>query len=386
MPKKVSKIKKPKIAKTIKAKNKVRSMKEIIDQEGVFVIAEIGKNFIQSQESQPIDTYLKNAKELIDAAVEAGAHAVKFQTHEVEDEQMNIHVVSPHFKGSDRYAWVKRNTEEAPIEFFKELKDYSDKRGIIFFSTPMSRKAAIKLENIDVPIWKVGSGDVQDHVLLDFITKTRKPIIISTGMVSLKELDEVVDYITSRESPLTVLYCISEYPCPPEYFNLSTIEHFKEKYPDVTIGFSDHSVGDMTIPLAAVKMGAKVIEKHFSFSRDLWGSDHKASITPDEMKDLINAIKNNEYHKVDTDIYYGKKNKELEGAKNKFRPYFNKSLVAACDIPKGTVITEDMVYAMRPRMHIDGLPSNHFHSILNRKTKKDLKKYEPISKKHIHLK
>jgi sialic acid synthase SpsE len=155
--------------------------------------------------------------------------------------------------------------------------------------------AAIKLENIDVPMWKVGSGDVQDHVLLDYITKTGKPIIISTGMVSLAELDEVVDYITSRNSPLTVLYCVSEYPCPPEAFNLSTIEYFKEKYPQAIIGFSDHSVGDNTIPLAAVKMGAQVIEKHFSLDRGLWGSDHKASVTPDEMKQLVSGIKKNEY-------------------------------------------------------------------------------------------
>ncbi len=366
-------------------KKRLRSMDEIIKKDGVFVIAEIGKNFIQSQESQPIDIYIKNAKALIDAAYEAGAHAVKFQTHEVEDEQMNIHVVSPHFKGSDRYNWVKRNTQEAPIEFFKELKDYSDKKGIIFFSTPMSRMAAHKLENIDVPIWKVGSGDVQDHVLLDFITQTKKPIIISTGMVSLAELDEVVDYITKRESPLTVLYCVSEYPCPPEYFNLSTLEHFQEKYPHITIGFSDHSVGDNNIPLAAVKMGAKVLEKHFSFSRDLWGSDHKASITPAEMEQLIKSIKTKAYKKVNTDIYYGDKKRELEGANNKFRPYFNKSLVASRDIPKGTVITSDMVYAMRPKMHIDGFPSNHFHNIINKKTKKNLKKYDPLSDKNIHL-
>lgn len=361
-------------------------MNDIISDEGVFVIAEIGKNFIQTEKPQTTNEYLKNAKDLIDAAVEAGAHAVKFQTHEVEDEQMNIHVVSPHFKGSDRYAWVKRNTEEAPIEFFQELKDYSDKKGIIFFSTPMSRKAAIKLENINVPIWKVGSGDVQDHVLLDYITRTGKPIIISTGMVSHSELDDVVSYISQRQSPLIILYCVSEYPCPPENFNLSTIEYFRDKYPNAIIGFSDHSVGDNTIPLAAVKMGAKVIEKHFSFSRDLWGSDHKASITPDEMKDLINSIKKGKHEKVNADIYYGNREKELEGAKNKFRPYFNKSLVAAKDIPKGTIITEDMVYAMRPRMHIDGLPSNHYHMILNKKTKKDLKKYDPISKKHINLK
>lgn len=350
---------------------------------GVFIIAEIGKNFIQTQESQQFGVYLKNAKELIDRAKESGAHAVKFQTHEVEDEQVNIPIVSPHFKGADRYEWVKRNTEEATIEFFKELKRYADKRGIIFFSTAMSRKAALKLEKIKVPIWKVGSGDVQDYILLNRITKDKKPIIISTGMVSLKELDEVIKYIKKKGSPLTVLYCISEYPCPPELFNLSTIEYLKKKYPKVTIGFSDHSVGDNTIPLAAVKMGALVLEKHFSTSRDHWGSDHKASILPHEMKELVDAIKNKSYEKINEKPYYGKKNKELEGAKNKFRPYFNKTLVAGKDIKKGTKIKEEMIYAMRPRMYLDGFAANKVSSVVGKKARRDIKKYEPIKKVDI---
>lgn len=372
------------VKKSKKSKKSVsHAISKVISKDKVFVIAEIGKNFIQTEGSQSIEVYLNNAKKLIDVAYEAGAHAVKFQTHEVEDEQANIKVFSPHFNGSDRYAWVKRNTEEAPIEFFKELKEYSDKKGIIFFSTPMSRKAAMKLHDIDVPFWKVGSGDVQDHVLLDFITKTKKPIIISSGMVSHKELDEVVGYITKRGSPLIVMYCVSQYPCPPESFNLSTIEYLKEKYPEVIIGFSDHSVGDNTIPLAAVKMGAQVIEKHFSFSRDLWGSDHKVSMTPDEMKSLVQGIKDGKYNDIDTKPFYGKKKKELEGAKNKFRPYFNKTLVAGRDIKAGTIITSDMIYAMRPRLHLKGLFSNMFHDILGKKIVKDIKKFEPISKKHI---
>ena len=382
------KIKKPvKSYKAGKNKNskivKPHAISKIISKDKVFVIAEIGKNFIQTQESQPLKVYIKNAKKLIDEAVKAGAHAVKFQTHEVEDEQANINVVSPHFKGSDRYSWVKRNTEEAPIEFFKEIKRYSEKKGIIFFSTPMSRMAAVKLENLDVPFWKVGSGDVQDHVLLDFLTKTQKPIIISTGMVSHKELDDVVNYITKRGSPIIILYCVSEYPCPPEAFNLSTIEYFKEKYPHAIIGFSDHSVGDNTIPLAAVKMGAQVIEKHFSLDRGLWGSDHKASVTPEEMKQLVSGIKKNEYKKIDTNIFYGQKEKELEGAQNKFRPYFNKTLVASRDIKAGTIITSDMVYAMRPRLHLNGIFSNFFHDILDKKIIKDIKKFEPLTEEHV---
>ena len=361
----------------MKAKTKQKKA-NILDTDKVFVIAEIGKNFIQSEDERQYEEYLANAKKLIDAAKEAGADAVKFQTHEVSDEQLNIPIVSPHFKGSDRYSWVKRNTEITPLKFWVELKAYADKKGIIFFSTAMSRKAAEKLESINVPLWKVGSGDVDDYVLLDYITKTGKPIIISTGMVSLDELDRVITHIQKRNVPLTVLYCVSEYPAPKEYFNLATIEYLKEKYPDVTIGFSDHSIGH-DIALAAAKLGAKVIEKHFSLNRELWGSDHKVSMTPSEMKAMVEALRTNVHKKVSHEAYYGEKGRELEGATNKFRPYFKKTLVVAKDIQKGTVITSDMVYAMRPRMYSVGLPSDKFHDIVGRKIKKDLKGYDPIT-------
>lgn len=355
-----------------------KDFNKIISDGEVFVIAEIGKGFIQTEEPQSFAVYLQNAKDLIDSAVETGVQAVKFQTHEFEDEQMRFEVTSPHFKGSDRYSWVKRNTEATPLGFWKELKEYTESKGLIFFSTPMSRKSAEKLESLDVHLWKVGSGDVEDYVLLDFLIETKKPIIIATGMVSLSELDTVVSYITSRGSPLTVLYCVSEYPCPPEKFNLSTISFLKEKYPNVTIGFSDHSVGDNTVPLSAVALGAQVIEKHFSLSRDLWGSDHKVSMTPGEMKDLVRGIKSGLYKNIDTSPFLGKKDKELDGATNQFRPYFNKSLVFGRDVKAGEVITQDMVFAMRPRIYLDGIHANELQSVIGKKVKNDFKKYDGI--------
>jgi len=350
----------------------------LLDKDYVFVIAEIGKNFIQSEDNRCVEEYLQNAKDLVDAAVEAGADAVKFQTHEVEDEQLNINIVSPHFKGSDRYSWVTRNTNATPLEtFIKPLKKYCDEKGIIFFSTPMSKKAAQKLQKVDVPFWKVGSGDAQDYPTLDYLASTGKPIIISNGMVSFDELDETVKYLQSKNAPVALLYCISQYPASSDYFNLSTIEKLKEKYPDITVGFSDHSVG-YDISLAAVKLGASIIEKHFSLSRDLWGSDHKVSMTPEEMKSMVSAIKSHRYKDINEAPFYGNKEKELEGADNKFRPYFNKSLMAGCDIPEGTVITKDMVFAMRPKMYAKGLPSEKFDEVVGRKIKKSIKKYDPI--------
>jgi len=357
---------------------KISGSEKILGGDAVFIIAEIGKNFIQTKEERSFEEYLKNSKELIDAAVYAGADAVKFQTHEVEDEQLNIAITSPHFSGSERYSWITRNMNATPLSFWREIKSYCDQKGIIFFSTPMSRKAAQKIAPLNLPLWKVGSGDIFDYVMLDFLIETKKPIIISTGMTSLEELDEVIEHIQKQSISLVILYCISKYPCPPEDFNLGTIEYFKEKYPDAVIGFSDHSIDGHNVDLAAIKLGARVIEKHFSFSRELWGSDHKASITPEEMKKMVMAIRAKEYKQIDVKPYYGVRDKELEGAHSQFRPYFNKALVASMDLPAGTILEREMVFAVRPKMYSKGLPAHKFYGILGKRLKKDLRKFNPI--------
>ena len=349
--------------------------------EEVFFVAEVGKGFIQTKENRPRAEYLTNAKRLIDAAVVAGADAVKFQTHEVSDEQADISVTSPHFKDAERHAWVKRNTEATPLSFWQELKNYADRKNVIFFSTAMSRAAAQKLSQVGVPLWKVGSGDVEDFLMLDHMVETGLPIIISTGMVSFAELDKIVDYFRSRETPLAILYCVSEYPCPPEKFNLASIERIKEKYPEVVVGFSDHSVGDLNPVLAAVKVGARIVEKHFSLSRDLWGSDHKVSMTPAEFAEMVKKVRAGEHKKVAHQKFYGDKKRELDGATNQFRPYFKKSLVAARVIKKGEKITKNMIHALRPAFHLKGLPSRDFHKVVGRKVIRQIKKGEPLTNK-----
>lgn len=340
-----------------------------------FFIAEIGKNFIVTEQDQTTEQYLENAKRLIDAAVNSGAHAVKFQTHEVEDEQYAVSVTSPHFPLKDRYSWVARNTEATPLAFWNELSSYAKKKGILFFSTPMSRKAAKKLADIDVPFWKVGSGDVQDFVLLDYLISTKKPIIISTGMTSLAELDRTVQYILSRGSELAILYCISKYPAPPEDFNLQTISYLQERYPSVIVGFSDHSLGDDTIVATAVSLGARIIEKHFTLDRTYWGSDHKVSLTPTEFRAMVNYVNGKQ---VSDPAYYGLREKELDGAKNEFRPYFHKSLVAGRDIEKGEIISMDDVYAMRPHSILRGIPSHGIHRVVGKSAPRSFRKYDVI--------
>lgn len=354
---------------------------KILGGEEVFFVAEIGKGFIQTKEERPTAEYLANAKRLIDEAVVAGADAVKFQTHEVDDEQADIPVVSPHFESAERHAWVKRNTEATPLVFWQELKNYADKKGIIFFSTAMSRLAAEKLTKVGVPLWKVGSGDVEDFLMLDHMIGTGLPIIISTGMVSFAELDGVVDFLKSRKAPLAILYCVSEYPCLPERFNLASIERIKEKYPGVVVGFSDHSVGDLNPVLAAVKVGARIVEKHFSLSRDLWGSDHKVSMTPVEFAEMVKKVRAGAHQKVAHQKFYGDKERELDGATNQFRPYFKKSLVAARVIKKGEKITKNMIHALRPAKHLKGLPSRDFHKVVGREVIHQIKKGEPLTNK-----
>ena len=354
----------------------------------VFVVAEIGKNFIQTAEERPVSEYLENAKALAKAAKDAGADAVKFQTHNVEDEQLNLpDVVSPHFKGADRYSWVTRNTNATPLDaFWRPLKAYCDELGIIFHSTPMSRGAAKKLNELGAELWKVGSGDILDFVTLDYLASTGKPIILSSGMSTLEEIDKSIDFLKRRNAPVILLHCVSKYPCPPEGLNLSTIGFLRERY-GIPVGFSDHSIG-IDSALAAVALGAQVIEKHFSFARDLWGADHNVSMTPDELNALVVGIRELERHPAKRAEYLekdvvkagmGSGAKVLQEDEAVFRPYFRKSLMAGCDIPAGAIITTEMLYAMRPQAHAGGLPSEEYERVLGKTVQAPLRKYDPIT-------
>ncbi len=357
---------------------------------GVFVVAEAGKNFIETEEDQPVAVYLENAERLARLAKDAGADAIKFQTHDVEDEILNIPFVSPHFpdsKSGDRHSWISRSTKATPVnEFWQPLKKYCDEIGIIFFSTPMSRGAAKRLEEVQTPIWKIGSGDILDFPLLDFVSQTGKPILLSSGMSTLEELEQAIGFLKKRTEKVALLHCVSKYPCPKEDLNLKTIEFFREQY-NLPIGFSDHSL-DIESALLAVSLGATILEKHFSLSRTLWGPDHKVSLTPEELKLLVrevhlfenNPIRQEEILKRDfAQSCLGSPAKVLQADEEAFRPLFRKSLMAGCDLPAGTMITAQMVYAMRPQALANGLPSERYESVLGRKCKRALKKYEPLT-------
>ena len=335
------------------------------------MIAEIGKNFIQTEEEQSRENYLQNAKDLVDKAKEAGADAVKFQTHFYRDEQWPVNVVSPHFNGLDRYTWVKRNSLITNENWWREIKEYCEDIGVTFFSTPMSRGAAKLLNKIGVELWKVGSGDILDFVLLDYLRQLPQPIIVSTGMSSTKEVDRAVRFITDRNKRLAILHCVSKYPCPIEELNVRTVEFLRTRY-EQPVGFSDHSRGLAGV-LQAVKQGATIIEKHFTADRAWWGSDHKVSMLPDEYREMVKQVRRGVADITDDEIILGTETKKLTDSRSEFRGLFRKSLVCAQDIKKGEIIKPEVLLAMRPQDFLKGLGSEYYEAVVNKIAGRDMK-------------
>lgn len=354
----------------------------IVDQAQVEIqfIAEIGKNFIDVKEELSVEENLNKAIALVKAAKASGANAVKFQTHVLRDEILNTKFVSPHFNSADRYSWIKRNEEATPFkEFWVPLKQYCEYEKIEFFSTPMSVAAAELLQKLNVLTWKVGSGDTTDLPLLKFLCSTKKPIIISSGMVSLKELEFIVNYMNKLGSNPAILYCVSEYPCPAERLNLSTIKYFRKKFPKSIIGFSDHSIDNNSPVKWACHVGARIIEKHFSFDRTSWGSDHKASLLPNEFKEMVNQTRENIFENLLLDkTYVGIENKELEGANNKFRKYFRKGLVYSRNLTAGKKISSNDILSVRPMMMLE-LDAMNLEKVVGKRLNKKVCALQPVN-------
>ena len=342
------------------------------------IICEIGKNFCTTKEEQPISVLLENAKKLIREAKNAGADVAKWQVHNYLDEiHPEAHITSPHFD-QDRYEWVKRNTY--PFSFWLILKAYCEAIGIEFLATPMSRGAAVLLEELGVKRWKIGSGDICDFVLLDYIRQTGKPVILSSGMSSLEELRKAYNYLKEKVDDITIMHCVSIYPCPLEKLNLLTIPFLKKEFPEAKIGFSDHSQG-VVGSLMAKFLGAEVIEKHFTLNKNAWGSDHNISLEPLDFKFLCEDLKKKytleEKKEMETIIKntksLGVETKFINEEEMKFRKVFHKGLFAGRDIKKGEPIAREDIIALRPRG--DAPKSEEYEFYLDKTATKDIPKY-----------
>lgn len=238
------------------------------------IIAEAGKNFIEEEKSNSVESCLRNAKLLAHAAKHAGADVVKFQCHVAEDELGK--------RADSRRAWIELNERLTPYnEFWVPLKEWCDKLGIEFLVTPMSRLAAIKMERL-VDRWKVASPDIFDFELLEFLRDTEKPIILSSGMTTKRDQEDAVRFL-GHDYDYKILHCVSEYPCPLEHANIYEVGYYN--------GLSDHTMSLITGALSVV-LGAEIIEKHFTSGGI--GRDAKVSLEPDQLKEYVQNVRDAE--------------------------------------------------------------------------------------------
>lgn len=297
----------------------------------VYIIAEAGVNHNGS-----LDLALK----LVDAAAEAGADAVKFQTFKADTIVSKTAEKAEYQKANtgnseSQYAMLKRlELSEADHEaLIKRCKE----RGIQFFSTAFDLASIRYLNGLGMPLMKVPSGEITNLPYLRAINECEKPVILSTGMATMDEVKAAVSVFT--KCPLTLLHCTTEYPCPFEAVNLRAMLTLKEAF-RLPVGYSDHTPG-ITIPVAAVAMGATVIEKHFTLDRNMEGPDHKASLEPDELKAMVAAIRNLEQA-------FGDGVKEPAAAERKNIAIARKSIVAKRQIKAGEIFTEENLTVKRP--------------------------------------
>lgn len=312
----------------------------------VAVIAEIGSVH---------DGNFESAKKLIALAKEVGADIVKLQTHIAEAETLKNAPNPPHFTGEPRFEYFKRTGFS--LEQWKALKAHADTIGIEFLSSPFSIEAVDLLEQVDIKRYKIPSGEVTNIPLLERVGRIQKPVLLSSGMSSWEELDEAVETLKkSGCTDLTILQCTSEYPCPPENVGLNILGEMRDRY-KIPVGFSDHTMTNEAA-FAAVALGATVIEKHLTSSRSLYGSDAAHSLEPNEFIELCRGIRSLEQmlaHPVD---------KQSAERYVHMKAIFEKSIVSIVDIPKGVVITADMVAVKKPGT---GIPARKLPAIIGKR-------------------
>ncbi|HEY9449028.1 MAG TPA: N-acetylneuraminate synthase family protein [Gemmatimonadaceae bacterium] len=301
-------------------------------QDGCLIIGEV---------AQAHDGSLGAAHAFIDAIAAAGADAVKFQTHIADAESTAGEPWRVKFSRQDesRYAYWKR------VEFTEEqwvgLRGHAEERGLLFLSSPFSVEAVDLLSRVGVAAWKVASGEVSNPLIFERMATTSLPVILSTGMSPLDEIDLAVQRVKDRGLPLAVLQCTSAYPCPPERVGLNLLPTFRERY-GCAVGLSDHS-GTIYPGLAAAVLGADVLEVHVTLSREAFGPDVVASVTTAELRELVDGVRFIETM-MDNPVDKNSAARDLAP----LRDLFTKSVVARVDLPAGTTLRAEHLAAKKP--------------------------------------
>ncbi len=326
-----------------------------------FIIAEAGVNHNGS---------IELAKKLIDAAVDAGVDAVKFQTFKSEK------LVS---RNAEKAEYQKKSTseEESQFDMLKKLEldveshnvlmNYCKNKGIMFLSTAFDLESIDLLNELGLEIFKIPSGEITNYPYLKKIGKLKKKVILSTGMSNMQEVKEAVNVLKNNGTKdIIILHCNTEYPTPMECVNLRAMNTIKDEL-NVEVGYSDHTLG-IEVPIAAVAMGAKVIEKHFTLDKNMEGPDHKASLEPQELKEMVLRIRN-----IEKALGNGKK----EPSKSEFKNLgvARKSIVADRKIKKGEIFTEDNITCKRPG---NGISPMKWEEVIGKIAVKDFDEDEMI--------
>jgi N,N'-diacetyllegionaminate synthase len=300
------------------------------------------------------DGSLGLAHAFVDAIADAGADAVKFQTHIAAAESTPAEPFRVAFSRQDtsRYDYWKRM--EFTEEQWRELAVHAGTRGLVFLSSPFSIEAVDLLERIGMPLWKIPSGETSNAILLDRILATRAPVLLSTGMSPVAEIDAAVARVRAQHVPVGVFQCTTAYPCPPEQIGLNLIPFYRERY-GCWVGLSDHSA-TIYPGLAGTALGMDMLEVHVALTREMFGPDVIASVTTAELRQLVDGIRFIERmraHPVDKDAS-AKETAPL-------RRLFTRSLVARVDLPAGTVLTRDHLAVKKPGT---GLPPDRLQDII----------------------
>ena len=337
------------------------SLSGLLDADGAYFIAEAGVNH---------DGDLDQARRLVDVAAEAGADAVKFQTFTAD------RLVSPDAPkaayqeetdaADTQYEMLRRL--ELPREAHRELIDYCDSQGVQFLSTPFDTASATFLDSLDLPAIKLGSGELDNVPLLNHVAGFGRPMLVSTGMSTLSEVETALDAIRAAGAPPVALFhCTSAYPAPLDEVNLRAMRTIDEHF-DVPVGYSDHTT-QVETPAFAVAAGARLVEKHFTLDKTLPGPDHAASLEPDELSRAVSLVR-------DATTALGSAEKRPTESELENRAVVRKSLHAATEIREGDRFTESNVSVVRPA---DGLSPGAFDRLRGARATRDIDVGEAIT-------
>lgn len=325
--------------------------------------------YIIAEIAQTHEGSLGIAHSMIDMVSEAGASAVKFQCHYASEESSKNEPwrIKLRTQDASRYDYWKRM--EFSFQSWSELREHAHEANLDFICSPFSMKAVDILKELDINAWKIASGEITNFQMLESIAKTDKEIILSTGLSSIEEVASSVEFISNINNRITLMQCTSEYPVDPKHVGLNIINLYKEKF-GLNVGFSDHS-GNIYTSLAAITLGANVIEVHATFHKKIFGPDVSSSLNPEELSSLVEGA---------NWIYEAKNNPvnkdELALKKIDIRNIFFKSIVAKKQILKGELLSLDNLCTKKP---LHGIGAHEWFNVIGTKSLRDIDKGEHIN-------